>query len=211
MSEFPPRGIEKGLAGCHTCCKVSPETEHHCPRCGTPLHTRKPNSVQRTMALLLAASALYVPANALPIMTVSEFGDTEPTTIVQGMVDFWKSGAYPIALVIFTASIFIPLLKILALLWLCAAASGKVDPSPKTLSKVYWMTEVMGRWSMVDIFVVAILVAMVQLGSLMTVVPGPAALAFGGVVILTMFSAMSFDPRLLWDQVESKESDPQPQ
>lgn len=203
MSEFPPRGIDLGLAGCHTCGKVSPEAEHHCPRCGSVLHARKPNSVQRTMALLIAASALYIPANTLPIMTVSEFGDTKPTTIVEGMVEFWKTGAYPIAIVIFTASIFIPLLKILALLWLCAAATGKVDPSPKALGKVYWMTEIMGRWSMVDIFVVAILVAMVQLGTLMTVVPGPAALAFAGVVILTMFSAMSFDPRLLWDRLES--------
>lgn len=203
------RAKELGLAGCHTCGKVSPESEHRCPRCGSGLHARKPESVQRTLALLIAAAALYIPANTLPIMVVSEIGGTTASTIVQGMTDFWKSGAYPIAIVIFTASILIPLLKIVALLWLCAAATGKVYPSPKMLGKIYWWTELMGRWSMVDIFVVSILVAMVQLGTVMTVLPGPAALAFGGVVILTMFAAMSFDPRLLWDRLELMETAPQ--
>lgn len=205
MSTPLKRAVALGLAGCHTCGKVSSAEEHRCPRCGSGLHVRKPNSVQRTLALLVAAAALYIPANTLPIMVVSEIGGTTASTIIAGMTDFWKSGAYPIAIVIFTASILIPLLKIVALLWLCAAATGKVHPSPKTLGKIYWWTELMGRWSMVDIFVVAILVAMVQLGTFMTVLPGPAALAFGGVVILTMFAAMSFDPRLLWDQLELME------
>ncbi|MEO5915672.1 MAG: paraquat-inducible protein A [Luteolibacter sp.] len=203
MSDPLPRAIHYGLAGCHTCGKVSPVGPGHCPRCGSHLHFRKNKSIQRTMALMLAAAALYIPANILPVMTVTELGDVDATTITAGMIRFWNQGAYPIALVIFTASIMIPLLKIVALSWLCLAASGKLHPSPSMLGKVYWFTELLGRWSMIDIFVVGILVALVQLGNYMTITPGPGALAFAGVVVLTMLAAMSFDPRLLWDRLES--------
>ncbi len=200
MSSPLPRAASVGLAGCHTCGKVSMITVGTCPRCGTHLHLRKPNSIQRTMALMVAAAALYVPANLLPIMTVVELGVITENTIVSGMVTFWRQEAYPIAIVIFTASILIPLLKIVSLSWLCLAASGRLHPSPAMLGKIYWLTELLGRWSMVDIFVVGILVALVQLGNYMTITAGPGALAFAGVVVLTMFAAMSFDPRLLWDR-----------
>ena len=210
MSEALPRAAAQGLAGCHTCGKVSPVSVGNCPRCGSHLHLRKPHSIQRTMALMLAAVALYIPANILPIMTVVELGDVTENTIVGGMMTFWKSGAYPIAIVIFTASILIPLLKIIALSWLCLAASGKLNPSPGMLGKIYWFTELLGRWSMVDIFVVGILVALVQLGNYMTITPGPGALAFAGVVVLTMFAAMSFEPRLLWDRLDRLEIDSSP-
>jgi len=197
-----PRAATLGMAGCHTCGKASPVAQGVCPRCGSHLHLRKPQSIQRTVALMIAAAALYIPANILPVMTVVELGDVDATTIVKGMVTFWRSGAYPIALVIFTASILIPFLKMVALTWLCLAASGKLHPSPSLLGKVYWFTELLGRWSMVDIFVVGILVALVQLGNYMTITPGPGAIAFAGVVLLTMFAALSFDPRLLWDRLE---------
>ena len=197
-----PRGLEKGLAGCHVCEKVSPVSLGRCPRCGCRLHLRKPYSVSRTMALVLAAAVMYIPANLLPILTTRELGISTESTILEGMIQFWKTGAYPISIVIFTASIMIPMLKIIALLWLCAAAKGLVPHSARLLGKVYWITELLGRWSMVDIFVVAILVAMVQLGNYMIITPGPGALAFAGVVMLTMFAAMSFDPKLLWDQLE---------
>lgn len=197
-----PRAIDQRLAACHTCGKVSPVSLGRCPRCDEALHLRKPDSLQRTVAFMIAAIILYIPANLLPIMTVVELGQVTESTIVEGMISFWNTGAYPIAIVIFSASILIPILKIAALAWLCAAASGRVRPSPAVLGKVYWLTELMGRWSMVDIFVVAILVALVQLGNYMTITPGGGALAFAGVVVLTMFSAMSFDPRLLWDQLE---------
>lgn len=200
-----PRGLELGLAGCHVCGKVSPIGEARCPRCGSHLHLRKPDSIARTMALVIAAAIMYVPANLLPILTTRELGISTESTIIAGMVQFWSTGAYPIAIVIFTASIMIPMLKILALLWLCAAAKGLVPHSARILGKVYWITELLGRWSMVDIFVVAILVAMVQLGNYMVITPGPGALAFAGVVLLTMFAAMSFDPKLLWDQLEREE------
>lgn len=207
MNEIPvhmPRGAGQGLASCHICLKVSPVSQGSCPRCGSHLHLRKPESINRTLALMLAAAVLYVPANLLPILTIRELGVAREKTIISGLVEFWKMGSYPIAIVIFTASILIPLLKIVSLLWLCGAAKGLIPSSTKMMGKLYWITELLGRWSMVDIFVVAILVAMVQLGNYMTVTPGSGALAFTGVVILTMFAAMSFDPRLLWDQLERK-------
>ena len=213
MSARHPRAVDRGLAMCHICGKASPAAERVCPRCGTAIHLRKPNSIQRTIALMCAAAVLYIPAMTLPVMTLSELGQVAPTTIVEGMLEFWQAGDYPIAIVIFTASIMIPLLKIVALAWLCAAATGRVDPSPRMLAKVYWLTELLGRWSMIDIFVVGILVALVQIGTYMSVAPGPGAIAFGSVVILTMFAATSFEPRLLWDRIDpylNPESTPEP-
>ena len=213
MSEPLPRAASHGLAGCHVCGKVSPIDLGICPRCGSHLHLRKPNSVQRTISLMIAAAILYIPANLLPVMTIVELGEVSETTIIGGMLEFWRTGAYPIAIVIFTASILIPFLKILALSWLCLAASGKMRPSPAMLGKIYWFTELLGRWSMVDIFVVGILVALVQLGNYMSITAGPGAIAFAGVVILTMVAAMSFEPRLLWDRLDtiSKASLPNPE
>lgn len=202
------KAADRGLAGCHTCHRVSPVSGKNCPRCGTRLHLRKPASIQNTVALMSAATALYIPSHMLPIMTVVELGDVTHNTIIGGMMTFWRTGAYPIAIVIFTASILIPLLKIVALTWLCAAATGKVHPSPAALGRIYWFTELLGRWSMIDIFVVGILVSIVQLGNYMTITPGPGALAFAGVVMLTMFAAMSFEPRMLWDRLDELEADP---
>jgi len=202
MNTSYPKAADRGLAGCHTCGKVSPVSLGNCPRCGTHLHLRKPASIQNTLALMAAATLLYIPSHMLPIMTVVELGTVSHNTIIGGMMTFWRTGAYPIALVIFTASILIPLLKIIALSWLCLAATGRVHPSPATLGKIYWFTELLGRWSMIDIFVVGILVSVVQLGNYMVVTPGPGALAFAGVVMLTMLAAMSFEPRMLWDRLD---------
>jgi paraquat-inducible protein A len=202
MSQPLTRAAKLGLAGCHVCGKTSPVTMGRCPRCGSALHLRKSNSIQRTISFMLAAAALYIPANMLPIMTGVELGIVTSHTIVSGMVKFWRDGAYPIAVVIFTASILIPFLKMLALTWLCLAATGKVHPSPAMLGKIYWFTELLGRWSMVDIFVVGILVSIIQLGNYMTITPNLGALAFAGVVVFTMFAAMSFEPRLLWDRLD---------
>lgn len=200
------RGANHGLAACHTCEKVALVNLKNCPRCGSHLYLRKTDSVTRTLALVVAAMLMYIPANILPIMGIRELGVLTESTIFSGLIQFWQMGSYPIAIVIFTASILIPFLKIGALLWLCAAAKGLVPHSARVLGKVYWITELLGRWSMVDIFVVAILVTMVQLGNYMTVTPLPGALAFAGVVVLTMFAAMSFDPKLLWDQLEREEA-----
>ena len=167
--------------------------------------------MRKTIALMLAAVALYVPSHILPVLTTVELGVVQHNTIMGGMLTFWRSGAYPIAIVIFTASILIPLLKIGALSWLCAAATGRLHPSPIMLGRMYWVTELLGRWSMVDIFVVGILVALLQLGNYMSVSPGPGALAFAGVVVITMIAAMNFDPRLLWDRLDEMKTTDQPE
>ncbi len=205
-----PRAADQGLASCHTCGRVSPASAGRCPRCRSRLHPRKHHSIQNTVALMAAAAALYIPSHILPVMTTVELGIVTHNTIIGGMLYFWRGGAYPIAIVIFTASILIPLLKIVALTWLCLAATGHVHPSPKALGSLYWFTELLGRWSMIDIFVVGILVSVVRLGNYMTVLPGPGALAFAGVVVLTMFAAMSFDPRLLWDRLDDRDRAPGP-
>ncbi len=194
---------ELGLASCHTCGKVQSLVDHRCSRCGSALHSRKPHSLQRTWALTLAAAILYIPANLLPIMNAEGLGGGGENTILSGVVTFWHHGAYPIAIVVFTASVVIPILKLLAIITLCL--STRRCSHPRSMTRVYRLTELVGRWSMVDVFVVAILVAVVQLGSLMSIEPGPAALAFAGVVILTMLAAMSFDPRLLWDAASSRQ------
>lgn len=199
MTVWKGSAAAAGLACCHTCQKVSRVEEGVCPRCGSSLHLRKPFGVQRTVAYLIASVVAYIPANVMPIMRVEAVGNDESSTILSGVATFWSMHAYPVAITIFVASVLIPLLKMVALGWLCLAATRKIERDPKRLTKIYWLTELVGRWSMVDIFVVAVLVALVQLGNLMAIHPGPAALSFGGVVILTMLAAKSFDPRLLWD------------
>lgn len=206
-AHFPPEtAASRGLAACHGCGKVQPVAHGHCTRCDAPLHLRKPHSLQRTVALTLAAAILYVPANVLPMMGSSTFGGGEQKTILGGVIMFWEHHAYPIAIVIFTASVVIPILKLFAIVTLCL--STRTCRRPYAMTRLYRMTELVGRWSMVDVFVVAILVAVVQLGNLMSISPGPAAVAFAGVVILTMLAAMSFDPRLLWDAAGGPNSHP---
>jgi len=209
MSAAPPPGIvkaaDRGLAACEVCGRVSPLPPARCPRCASALHLRKPDSIRRTLAMLAAATALCLPAHLLPMLTIVELGRVTPSTIIGGMLTFWESGDYPIALVIFAASIVIPIIKIVTLLWLCAAASGWLHPSPAALVRLHGITELLGRWSMVDIFVVGILVALLQLGNYMSVIPGPGSLAFAGVVVFTMLAAMAFDPRLLWDRLDTRQ------
>jgi paraquat-inducible protein A len=197
------------LVGCHTChllCRLPSHEEHGltCPRCGTPVHRRKPNSIARTWALILAAAIFYVPANVLPITIVTSLGKAQADTIISGVIYFLMSGSWPIALVIFVASVFVPLLKLLALGYLSFSVQRKSGWRPVDRTKIYRMAEVVGRWSMVDVYVVTILVAMVNLGALATIDAGPAAVYFCGVVIITMFAAMSFDPRLIWDHCEER-------
>lgn len=216
MKKRHVKAADHDLAGCRTCGKVVQIAEDACcPRCQSRLYIRKPKSVENTLALVFAAIALYIPSHVLPMLTMTELGVVEHKTIIAGIITFWEEEAYPIALVIFCASVLIPILKVGALLWLCAAAKGIVHPQPKSLSKVYAVTELMGRWSMIDIFVVGILVSLTQFGNYATIVPQPGALAFAAVVVLTMFAAMNFDPRLLWDRLDhpacnTKESETDP-
>jgi len=188
-----------GLATCHTCYKLAPESLHKCPRCGSGLHLRTKDSVQRAISLVITAAILYIPANVLPIMTTIQFGTPEPSTILGGVVLLIHHESYPIAAVIFIASVMVPLGKLISLSVLCWSVSRGDGARPRERTAMYRVTEFVGRWSMVDIFVVAILVALIQLGGLMSIRPGNAGLAFCGVVIVTMIAAESFDPRLIWD------------
>lgn len=191
----------QGLACCHVCAKRAPETLHRCPRCGAPLHLRKPQSLQRTAALLITAALLYIPANVLPIMTTEQLGRAIDSTILGGVVLLVHHGSYPIAAVIFIASVLVPLGKLLILSGLCWSVARRHASSHRQRTVLYRATEFVGKWSMVDVFVVTILVALISLGGVLRITPGAASLAFAGVVIVTMLAAESFDPRLIWDQL----------
>jgi paraquat-inducible protein A len=194
------------LVSCHSChllVKARKIDNGRCPRCGAGLHARKPNSIARTWALILAAYIFYIPANVLPITKVVSLGQAESDTIMSGVIYFITSGMWPIALVIFVASVFVPLAKLAILTYLLISVQRRSHWRPQERTRLYRITEAIGRWSMVDIFVVTILVALVQLGALATIEAGPAALFFAGVVVITILAAMSFDPRLIWDVMEN--------
>lgn len=194
------RALDRGLTGCDTCLLLVSSSAGRCPRCHTQVHARKRDSVPRTLALTLTAVILYVPANLLPIMTTTQLGRSVDSTILGGVVLLWNMGSYPVAAVIFIASVLVPVGKILALGMLCLATHRADVGNPRDSALLYRVTEFIGRWSMVDVFVVAILVALIQLGEIMSILPGPATLAFAGVVVTTMLAAESFDPRLIWDR-----------
>ncbi len=202
MSAFPrDTAAARGLATCHTCRKLSPATLHECPRCGAVLHLRITDSLARTMALVMTASILYIPANVFPIMTTDQLGRSIDSTIMGGIVLLIELKSYPVAAVIFIASVLVPLGKLLALTALCWSVSRGQVSRPRERTVLYRITEFVGRWSMVDVFVVAILVSLIQLGGHITIRPGIAARAFSALVIVTMLAAESFDPRLIWDQL----------
>ncbi|HET8700748.1 MAG TPA: paraquat-inducible protein A [Nitrococcus sp.] len=192
----------QGLTGCSVCGllnRLDSEADLMCRRCGERLHERHPHSLQRTAALLVAAAILYVPANIYPIMTTTKLGASVPSTIIGGVLAFLYHGDLPIALIIFTASILVPLGKIFSLGWLCVSVRRRIPRDRLARVRLYRLIELIGRWSMLDVFVVAILVALIRAGALLSVIPGPAALAFAAVVVVSMLAAMSFDPRLIWD------------
>jgi paraquat-inducible protein A len=202
----PPPALRRRLVGCHT-CQLTVElpdlphgTETRCPRCGSPLHRRKPDSLARTAALLITAALLYIPANIYPVMTLSALGSGAPSTIIGGVMELIEANMWPLALIVFVASILVPMLKLISMSWLVISAHRGSPWRLKDRTLIYRLNELVGRWSMVDVFVVTILVALVQLGSLANIVPGPGILAFAGVVVLTMLAALGFDPRLLWDR-----------
>lgn len=194
---------DRELTACHTCGLVSrrPPTRGSlaCPRCNAVLHPRIPRSLQRTWALLIAAMLLYIPANLLPMMHVTSLGQRRSDTIISGAEYLLVHGMWPLALIVFVASILVPFIKIAVLIYLAVSAGRKSAARPLDRTRLYRFTEFVGRWSMVDVFVVTILVALVHLGNLAQIEAGPAALFFGAVVVLTMLAAQTFDPRLIWD------------
>ncbi|ADJ29569.1 paraquat-inducible protein A [Nitrosococcus watsonii] len=189
----------QGAAGCARCgAIVNTTNQARCPRCGRRYIAPDPRQLQTTWALLIAAGILYIPAMVYPIMITTEFGRASPQTVVGGARLLAETGSWPIALVIFIASIVVPIGKVLALGWLCLQAQAGTGRNAYDRLRLYRMVEIIGRWSFLDVFVVALLTALIQAGELMRVQPSPGAVIFAIVVILTMLAAMAFDPRLIW-------------
>lgn len=202
------RARDAGLAVCHTCGLLQklPAGGHaHCRRCGSVVHPRKPNSIEVTWALLLTAMVAYLPANLYPVMTVVSLGASQSDTIMSGVIYLFLHGDWPLALIVFVASVLVPLVKILALLYLLLSVRRRSPLDKNQRTRLYRLVELIGRWSMVDIFVVALLAALVQVGTLATIAPGVGAIAFTAVVVLTMVAALTFDPRLIWDHDEEQQ------
>lgn len=202
---------ESGFVRCDSCERLWPAADltkgalAACSRCGAALSSRKPNSLARTWALLIAATICYVPANLFPVMIVSGPGGSEADTILSGVLAMYAAEWYTIGTLIFFASITVPVLKILSLFGLLLSVQRRSSWKPRDRTRLYRIVEIVGRWSMLDMFVVSLTVALVQLGVVATVDPGIGASFFAAVVVLTMFAASSFDPRLIWDAMEENE------
>ena len=201
------RAIDAGIlicTECHELNKQEPDADEQlCTRCGALIHARRPNSLTRTWALLITAAILYIPANLLPIMTVNSLGQGEPSTIMAGVIQLVQHGMFPIAAVVFIASILVPTFKLVGIGLLLFSVQRHQPLSAQQRIVMYRFIEFIGRWSMLDIFVIAILVAVVNFGRLASVEANLGAAAFASVVILTMLAAVTFDPRLIWDNTES--------
>lgn len=201
------RAIDAGILICSECHQLNRQQlnahKQACSRCGAAIHARRPNSVLRTWALLLTAAILYIPANLLPIMTVSSLGNGSPDTIMSGVLTLVHHGMYPIAGVVFVASILVPTFKLVGIGLLLFSVQRHQPLSARQRILMYRFIEFIGRWSMLDIFVIAILVAVVNFGRIASVSANLGAVAFASVVILTMLAAVTFDPRLIWDNTES--------
>ncbi len=208
MTPMGPTARSLGLLNCHVCRRLYPARETpaghhlHCSLCKASLHRRKSNSLARTWALVIAAMLLYLPANIFPIMSVVISGRGEPDTILSGVVALMNADAMVIAILIFFASITVPMLKLCGLTFLLISVQRRSHWRPKDRTRLYRLIEVIGRWSMIDMFMLSILVALVKLGAVATIEPGIGATSFAAVVVLTMFAAESFDPRLIWDSIE---------
>ncbi len=199
---------ELGLCSCHVCGLVSRRMQNdgpaHCSRCASSLHFRKPGSISRCWAFLIAAYILYIPANLMPIMDTGSLISYRKDTIMSGIVHLWKTGSWTIAVIVFIASVTIPLLKLISLTLLLITVQRHSTWRPEQRTRLYRLLELVGRWSMLDIYVVTLLAALVQIQSLAIVKAGPGAIAFGAVVILTMLASNYFDPRLIWDPLQKE-------
>ena len=194
-----PFAHEHGLALCHICGYACPVSVHECPRCESPVHARKPNSIARTWAFLIAGLIFYVPANALPVMYTTMFGNSSQNTIMSGVIEFFEGGSWDIALLIFVASVVVPSIKFVVLAMLLVTCQRRSTWAMRERARLYRFIELIGYWSMLDVLVVALVAALVQFRELSTIEPRIGILFFGLVVVMTMFAAMSFDPRLIWD------------
>ncbi len=201
---------DAGLLSCETCGLVSrPVTAAHlghCPRCGAGLEWRKHHSIQFTWALVIAAAICYIPANVLPVMVTNAFGKPDPDTIISGVIFLYKTGSWHLALIVLIASVMVPIGKLIALAYLLISVQRGSAKSNRERTRLYRLVDLIGRWSMLDVFVDTFTVALVQLQPLMSVDPGPGVLFFAAVVVLTMIAAETFDPRLIWDAGSHRET-----
>ncbi len=181
-----------------------------CPRCASALHARKPDSIARTWALVIAAAVLYVPANYYPVLTVMQLGAGSPSTILGGVEELISSGMYPLAALVFFASIAVPMLKLVGLSVMLIATQARRSGRLRDRTRLSHVVRWIGRWSMIDIFMESLLGALVRFGTIVTIEPGAGAVAFCAVVVLTMFAAETFDPRLMWDAAEEAAPRPAP-
>lgn len=196
-------GLSQGVIGCATCGisqRAVPNSK--CIRCNAELQSRKPNSLGRTWALVIAAYVLIIPANLMPVMATGSLFGTESDTIFGGVVFLWTSGSPLLALILFCASIVIPFTKLFSLTFLLISIHCRSTWQPKVRAKLYRFVEAVGRWSMIDVYVATMLTALVQFGNLMSIRASFGAIAFATVVILTILAAKSFDPRLIWDNAD---------
>ena len=201
--------VDCGLVSCHACRTVwQGATEHsHCGVCGSALHRRKPDSLNRTWAFLIAACIMYIPANLLPVMVTSTLLAQQQDTIMSGIIYFWLSGSWELALVVFVASFLVPLFKLVALILLTVTARRRSSWQRLQRAKLFRLVEAIGRWSMLDVFVVALLAGLVQIEGFAKITAGFGVAAFGSVVVLTMLASLSFDPRLIWDEDRDEAQD----
>lgn len=207
LRELPDHRARVRAVGCHACGLVlvlprSTETHTACPRCGAHMHHRKPDSLSRTWALVITAFVLYIPANVFPVMTVVSFGHGESDTILSGVKAFIEADMWPLALLVFFASITVPMMKLWGLVFLLVSVQRKSSWRLRDRTVVFRIIESVGRWSMIDIFMISILIALVKLEAIATIEPGIGATSFAGVVVITMIASMMFDPRLMWDAAE---------
>jgi paraquat-inducible protein A len=195
------------MMACHVCRQVTAYTDDrdaHCPRCGNPLHARKHGAIGRAWAFLVAAAIFYIPANVFPIMRTQSISSRDDNTILSGIMELWRAGSPGLAVIVFTASIIVPMLKFIIMGFLLVTVQRSSAMVARQRARLYRFVELVGYWSMLDVFVVAILSALVHFKILSRVEPLPGVVYFGVVVVLTMLSAMSFDPRLIWDNRKSQ-------
>ena len=209
IADAPLLDFRPGAIGCESCGLVSvpSDGDHGCPRCGAALHERKPNSLSRTWALVIAGAVLYIPANVYPVLTVMQGGAGQPSTILGGVEELLDSKMYPLALLVFFASIMVPMFKLIGLAVMLGATMIVTTEAGagvllRQRTTLYYIVAGVGRWSMVDIFMESLLGALVQFGRVVTIEPGMGALAFCAVVFITIFAAEAFDPRLMWDAAQ---------
>ena len=202
---LPCHGSAGGV-GCETCGLVSAPQDYdaHCPRCGSSLHPRRPYSIQRTWALVIGAAILYIPANYYPVLSIVQLGAGQPSTILGGVEELITARQYPLAALVFFASIAVPVLKLVGLSIMMIATQTGLAGRLRDRTRLYHIVRFIGRWSMIDIFMESLLGALVAFGAVITIQPGMGAVAFCAVVILTMFAAETFDPRLMWDAAAAR-------